>query len=316
MPADTIALAQLSDVHIGPLPHLPLRLLNLKRLTGFLNWHRKRRFMHLPDIANRLAADVVAQHPTHIAVTGDLANIGLPEEITRGAAWLQKLGTPANVSVIPGNHDIYSTIGGRKLGAAALTPWTPYFASDAAGARYANPTATFPFVRILDGGTLRVALIGLNSAVETPPVVATGALGAAQLQRLAGILDATHRDGLVRVVMLHHPPLPGGADARHALTDAADMAEVLRRHGAELVIHGHNHRASITPFEGAHGRMSIVGVPSASMAVRSSKGENLARAHLFQFTPGDGGAAARITLIARGFAEPDGPVIELERRVL
>lgn len=315
MPDDTLTIAQISDLHIGPLPLVPLRLLDLKRLTGFLNWHRKRRFMHLPAVAERIITDVLAQRPDHIAVTGDLANIGLPSEIERAARWLARIGPPDRVSVIPGNHDIYSKVGGVDAGEHALGAWKPFFSPDEEGRRYAVGNAGFPYVRILRRGSLRVALIGLNSAVETPPMIATGRLGPAQRQALARVLAATKLDGLVRVVMIHHPPQPGGAKPHHELTDADAMVEILREHGAELVIHGHNHRPSITRFESAHGVVPIVCVPSASMG-RVHSSEALARAHFFEIRNHTANARPCITLIGRGLAEPHGAITELQRTVL
>ena len=310
--ADTVTLAQISDVHLGPLPPVPLWLASPKRLAGAANWARQRRFTHLPALAEAWAADLAAAHADHTAVTGDLCNVGLPAEVERGRAYLGRLGPPDRVSVIPGNHDIYGRVMGRRLGISALQPWAPYFAANAAGAEYTD-TAAFPFVRILTRGSTSVALIGLNSAVETPPIIATGWLGADQLQRLTRVLDATARDGHVRVVMLHHPPLPGLADAQHALTDASALAAVLQTHGAELVIHGHNHRAMFNQAAGPQGPVPVIGVPSAS-AGRALGGENLARAHLFQIA--GRAASAHITLIARGLASPGGAIVEIERRVL
>ncbi len=315
MPDDTLTIAQISDLHIGPLPAIPLRLLDLKRLTGFLNWYRKRRFMHLPSVTERIIADVKGAAPDHIAVTGDLANIGLPSEIERAAAWLARIGPPGAVSVIPGNHDIYSKLGGIDRGATALEPWRPYFTSNEHGRRFVGDAEAFPYVRVLRKGALAVALIGLNSAVETPPMIATGRLGTAQLQALARILPATRQAGFARVVMIHHPPQPGGATPHHELIDADAMAAILNEHGAELVMHGHNHRASVTRFPSPQGDVPIVCVPSASMAqVRSN--EALARAHFFEFRQGIDATRPHITLIGRGLAEPAGPIVELQRMVL
>ncbi len=316
--ADTVSLAHISDLHLGQIQIPPWRLLTAKRAIGMANWYRKRRSEHLPAVAAALAADLKAQHPQHIAVTGDLINIGLPAEIVRAAEWLQQLGSPDTVSVIPGNHDIYSSVNGRNIGAAALAPWRAFMSSDAEGARYAETGEPFPFVRVLRRGRTRVALIGLNSAVETQPFYATGRLGEPQRQRLARILTATRRAGLVRVVMLHHPPLPGGATARHELTDADELAEVLRTYGAELVLHGHNHRRSVTRLDGVHGSIPIVCVPSASIGAPTSRGENLARAHIFEISAGialarENAARPAISLIARGIAAPGGGVSALER---
>ena len=101
-----------------------------------------------------------------------------------------------------------------------------------------GPAAAFPFVRMLHD----VALIGLNSAVPTPPLIASGQLGKAQLQELAHVLDSTRRAGLFRLLLIHHPPLPGQASPTRGLKDAAALQSVLHAHGAELVVHGHNHR--------------------------------------------------------------------------
>src|SRR3569833_2376175 len=76
----TFTLAHLSDIHLAPLP--PAHVLDLcsKRITGYLNWQRKRRFVHDRAVLDTVAAGLKAQAPDHIAVTGDIANIGLEAE--------------------------------------------------------------------------------------------------------------------------------------------------------------------------------------------------------------------------------------------
>jgi 3',5'-cyclic AMP phosphodiesterase CpdA len=307
-------LAHLSDVHLGPLPLVPLGLINAKRLAGALNWYRKRQQVHLPKVADALVRDIIAQAPDHIVMSGDLTNLGLPEEITRGATWLSGLGPPDRVSVVPGNHDIYSAVRGRRLGVSALAPWAPHFASDPVGGRIAG-AQPFPYVRILGGGAVRIALIGLNSAVETPPMIARGLLGSAQREAFARALDRARTEGLTRVVVLHHPPLPGLTSDHHALSDAAELQLILRQHGAELVLHGHTHRRMINTFAGPYGAIPIIGVPSAS-AARSYKGEPLSRAHFFEFARNTARQNLTISLVARGLAEPGGAIVEIERTVL
>ncbi len=130
----TTTLAHISDVHLAPLAGFHPRYWNLKRGLGYLNWHRGRVSVHLRDVADAIAADAVAQKPDHIAVTGDLANIGLPSEYEAALSWLKALGDPGQVSVVPGNHDIYTA---RLHGASCLERWAPYMASDAWGAKLA-----------------------------------------------------------------------------------------------------------------------------------------------------------------------------------
>jgi 3',5'-cyclic AMP phosphodiesterase CpdA len=161
----------------------------------------------------------------------------------------------------------------------------------------------FPFVRRCG----RVALIGVNSAVPTRPFHAGGLVGDGQLARLGRMLAALGREGLMRVVLIHHPPLPGLAAPAKALADAGALAEILGEHGAELVLHGHNHRFMLNTQQGPAGGIPVVGVPSAS--ARSAHGrEELARYHLLGFRDGE-----PIEFVARGLADTDGPVVELGR---
>ena len=79
---------------------------------------------------------------------------------------------------------------------------------------------------------------------------------------------------------------------------------MLKRKGADLVLHGHNHSFSLAWRPGLGRDVPIVGVPSASIGPRGH-GE-LGAWHLFRIE-GDA-SAPRITLEQRGF-EPDGTVI-------
>jgi 3',5'-cyclic AMP phosphodiesterase CpdA len=121
-------LAHLSDPHLAPLPSPRPGELASKRLVGYLNWLRKRRAIHRRDVLAAIVADVLAAGADHIAVTGDLVNIALPAEIENAKAWLEALGPPGQVSVVPGNHDAYVP------GTAALftRAWAPYMARDGA----------------------------------------------------------------------------------------------------------------------------------------------------------------------------------------
>lgn len=312
MGARTFTLAHLSDLHLGPLPRLAMGYWNIKRTLGWLNWTRSRRDAHRPEVLARIVEDMKLQAPDHIAVTGDLCNIGLPGEYEAAAVWLETLGPHERVSVVPGNHDVYC----RLASDAGVARWARWMAGDA-DARAAleslqghrDLSERFPYVRHLGG----VAVLGLNSAIETRPFHAVGHLGAGQLGRLAAALDRLGRERQVRVVLVHHPALPGQAPVSHALRDAAALEGVLTRHGAELVLHGHKHRRMLAERRGPDGTVSFVGVPSASFG-RRHRHDELARYHLYRLTPG--APSAPIELIARGLAEPDGPIVELERRLL
>lgn len=301
---ETFTLVHLSDVHLGPIAGLQLRHWNAKRALGLVNWHRGRRHVHLRATADLIAADALAQNPDHIAVTGDLANLGLPGEFATALTWLEGLGEPARVSVVPGNHDIYS---GRIGTASCLETWAPYMRDSDAW----NETAPVRFPYVKTQG--RVAFVGLNSAVPTPPFVAAGRLGEAQIAQLASILDRLGEAGLIRVVLIHHPPLPGQAPPRRALQDAAALTDVLDRHGAELVLHGHNHRDMLAWRTSSGRGVPVIGVASASAALLH-KNEPMARYNLIRLRREEG--IVHVDCETRGLAESKGSVVSLGRRDL
>lgn len=302
---DAITLAHLSDVHLGPLQGFSARHWNLKRGLGYLNWQYGRKSVHQGEVLARLVADMMAHAPDHIAVTGDLVNLGLPAEYDAALAWLERLGSPADVTVVPGNHDIYVSLK-RDPG---VKRWAAYMQPCAWGRQWQGAHEAFPFMRRVGP----VALIGLNSAVPTPPFVAAGRLGRPQLDGLGAALDRALAAGLVRVVLIHHPPLPGQAPPRRGLADARELAQVLAAHGAELVLHGHNHTDTLVWQPTSRGNMLVAGVASGS-AGRHHGSDPLARYNLIRIARD--GASASIELHARGLREPGGPVVDIERRVM
>jgi len=298
-----LTIAHLTDVHLSPIDGFTPRHWTFKRALGYANWLRQRRTRYDRAVLDRIVADMQAAGPDHIAITGDLVNIGLPKEHSNALAWLESLGPPQRVSVVPGNHDIYA----RMRGDPGAERWARYMSSDGEAAPSAAGAARFPYTRKLG----RVALIGINSALPTPPLVASGRVGGPQLERLGAKLSGLGREGLFRLVLIHHPPLPGQARQWRGLRDAADLAALLTRHGAELVIHGHNHHNMLAWCASARGRFPIVGAPPAALA-RSKEHQPLARYNLYHIS----GPPWSIVLIGRGLAKPDGPIVEIERRRL
>jgi len=246
---DTFTLAHLSDPHLPPLPEARLRELAGKRALGYLNWTRNRHKYHRREVLDALVADMQAQRPDHIAVTGDLVNLALEAEFTPAQAWLESVGTPQRVTVVPGNHDTYVRATRHRFTGA----FEQYLRGDAV-----TDGTPFPFVR--RRGPL--ALIGVSSAVPTPPLMATGRLGRAQLDALDRDLAQMSADDAFRVLLVHHPLHSRSRMKR--LTDSKTLRAVLKRRGVELVLHGHDHIHSTMWFEGADRQIPAVGVPSAS----------------------------------------------------
>jgi 3',5'-cyclic AMP phosphodiesterase CpdA len=242
-------LAHLSDPHLPPLPAARLRDLASKRALGYLNWTRNRHKYHRREVLDALVADIRAQRPDHIAVTGDLVNLALEAEFAPSLAWLESVGEAEHVTVIPGNHDAY--VGTTKHRAAEA--WVDYLRGDSDVGNDA-----FPFVRKRGP----VALIGVSSAVPTPPLMATGKLGPAQMQALDRILTQLASEQAFRVLLVHHPLHSTSRLKR--LTDSRQLRALIRQHGVELVLHGHDHIHSTMWLEGPRGEIPAIGVPSAS----------------------------------------------------
>jgi 3',5'-cyclic AMP phosphodiesterase CpdA len=287
-------LAHLSDPHLSPLPVASFLELAGKRLTGWLNWQRKRHMVHDRAVLSAIVADMQAQKPDHIAVTGDIANIGLPAEYVHGRAWLESLGAAQNVSFIPGNHDIYVS-GCEELAARA---WGSHMRGD--------DGESFPYARRRGP----VALIGVSSGVATAPFMATGEVGAEQLGKLSALLDRLKSEKLFRVVMIHHPPVSPSPHHKR-LIDADAFKAVIAAHGAELVLHGHDHLNMINWLAGPEGtKVPAVGVPSAS--AKPGMDHDAAGYNLYRIKGKDEGWSCE--MISRGF-NATGTAIE-ERRII
>ncbi|GEP09126.1 metallophosphoesterase family protein [Methylobacterium gnaphalii] len=277
-------LAHITDPHVGPLPRPKLRQLLSKRATGFMNWHRGRGRHHDMDLLAALLTDLHQQDCDHIACTGDLCNIGLPDEWETSRIFLEALGAADRVSFVPGNHDAY--VRGSLEGLlAACGAWT---------AGEDGRSGAFPYLR--RRGPL--ALVGLSSAIPTKPFAATGRVGPTQIEAAERLLRALadEPEPPFRVVMIHHPPHPGGARPGRELKDAEAFIAMIARAGAELVLHGHNHVGSVAFVEGPNGAIPIVGAPSAS--ARSIREHHRASYYLYDIVR-DGGRFA-ITAAERG----------------
>jgi 3',5'-cyclic AMP phosphodiesterase CpdA len=296
-------LAHLSDIHLGPLPRPNYTELIGKRMLGYINWQRRRR-QYSRAYLDRLTADLAQQNPDHIAITGDLVNISLPGEFLLARAWLETLGTPDRVTVIPGNHDAYV----RLKRDPGFRSWGDYMRSNWAGAGLMLDAENgFPFVRRFGD----IALVGLSSALPTAPLMASGRLGPAQLAAMGVALDALREENLCRVVLVHHPPLPGMSPWKSGLHDARATRSHFLRHGAELVLHGHMHRDMLFPMATAHGPLFVVGVASASATFR--RAGRVARYNLFTIEQTNAGW--RIHMRSRAMGD-DGELIETDHGLL
>ena len=99
--------AHISDLHLTSLEDVKVSDLLNKRALGYLSWRLRRRREHAPEVLTALLRDLRQLTLDHIVITGDLTHVGLPSEFQQARQWLEALGAPTDVTVVPGNHDAY-----------------------------------------------------------------------------------------------------------------------------------------------------------------------------------------------------------------
>jgi len=249
--------AHTSDIHLLDLQGVaPWRYLN-KRLTGRLNLALRRSKKHdssLFDHATRKAVEVGAER---LVITGDLTNLALEPEFALVRSKLDALPVPS--TVIPGNHDTYTR------GSVAAARCETFLGHHMEGEREGEHR--YPFVQRFEG----VALIGLSTGIATRPFRAVGRLGPGQLSRLATVLATLRAEGRARVILIHHPVLPGESGPHKELLDLEEFGAVVAQHGAELVLHGHEHRRIDGALPGPEGEAVVHGIASGTALSQSPK---------------------------------------------
>lgn len=226
-------IAHLSDLHLYPVGALRASDLRTRRLFGALNLFVLRAGMYSEDVARAAVEAVLEAKVDHVVVTGDLTNLALPSEFALALQILRPLGGAERLTVVPGNHDCYTPESVRN---DEFGRWFGF-------ALWSNGSAhSFPVVKDLADG---VTLIAVKTAGLTPPGCAFGRVGPEQNARLAAALDETRSRGRCGVVAMHHNLYRRGpvSEATGRLLDRREVAQTLARHGAFLVLHGHDHRA-------------------------------------------------------------------------
>ncbi|HEY0709856.1 MAG TPA: metallophosphoesterase [Polyangia bacterium] len=228
-----------------------------KRAIGAVNLVVNRRRKHRMELLEAMRADLSARRPDHVAVTGDLGNISIDEEWREARRWLEALGMPGDaITVIPGNHDAYVEEVVARRGFE--TTFGQFQTADLrAGENH------YPFVRVRGD----LALLGVNTCVPTGDLGAWGEIGSAQLARLEALLTSPALADKTRVVLLHHPPVMVKPPESRNLRDRDQLAAVIGRAGASLILHGHDHRDERATLMGPRGvAVPVVGAGSASYA--------------------------------------------------
>ncbi len=182
----TFTIAHLSDIHCGD-PHF------------------------VPDLMERVIAEINALEPAIVVCSGDLTTFGFKEEYAQAKRYLDRLDTDAFI-VVPGNHD------SRNVGYVHF--------EELFGDRNS----------VIRKGDCTVVAVD-----STEPDLDHGSVGRGRYRWIEEqFADPPAR---VRVFVLHHHllPVPGTGRERNVVHDAGDAIECLQRAGVHLVLSGHKH---------------------------------------------------------------------------
>jgi 3',5'-cyclic AMP phosphodiesterase CpdA len=257
-----LRIAHLSDLHVLSPRAMEWRaILFNKRLTGYANLLRHRGRVYRPAYLAAVLSAAAAE-ADQLVVTGDVTNLSLEPEFEEARALLDAAARSVEVTVVPGNHDLYLP----SIHHLRRFPhhFGPFLRSDLPGLALDLPSGPFPCVKLRGPA----AIIALSTAFPRPPFVASGQLGEAQLAALAAVLGHPEVAARLPVILLHHPPLDGrGRWVR--LVDGLLDAEALRARlgllGRGLVLFGHLHRRSRACLPTASGRLEVLGASGAAL---------------------------------------------------
>lgn len=233
-----LRIAHISDTHFRSPRAVEWReILFNKRVTGYANTILRRGRVHRREYLVAVL-DAAAAIADHIVITGDITNLALESEFEEGRALLDSIARSVEVTVVPGNHDIYLPLihherrFPRHFGA--------YLRSDLPELSLDLPAGPFPCVKLRGP----VAIIGLSSAVPRPPFIAAGYVGEEQLAALQTVLSNPEVVKRLAVILIHHPPVDTRIrikQLRDGLVDAASLRRTLAGLDRGLILFGHLH---------------------------------------------------------------------------
>ncbi|HEX8953665.1 MAG TPA: metallophosphoesterase [Polyangia bacterium] len=299
-----LRIAHVSDLHVlSPLGDEWQRVFFNKRMTGYANvlLGRGRVYRH-EYLAAVLAA--AAQRADHVVVTGDITNLSLESEYAEARRLLDEVARTAEVTVAPGNHDIYLPyiVHERRF----PHHFERFLQSDLPDLAVDVPAGRFPCVKLRGPA----AIIALSSAVPRPPFVSAGHLGHAQLAALEAVLAHPEVSRRTPVLLVHHDPLDARMrveQLRSGLVDAKPFRSALAKLARGLVLFGHLHVRRRTRLTTAAGTLEVVCASGASLDHRDER----VRAGFNLYTMQDDGEVSSVEAWVL-----DPATLELDRREL
>lgn len=219
----------ITDLHFWEIVLNPLRLLG-KRAIGNVNVILKRRHDFIMERAENYAQYVNELDVEQVIITGDFASTATRSEFQRGVEFIRLLeASGKKVSVIPGNHDVYTfTTVRRKVFDSYYSEWLP--------------SVPLPCTQTLPNGTPYVYV----PTVCANKLSSKGRISRAEIASTVRQMEALPGPGLV---IGHYPILNKTAsytvNKNRQLRNAEDLREALGETEKEMLyVCGHVHRFS------------------------------------------------------------------------
>ncbi len=212
-------------------------------------------------LLKRILAALQEERVDHLLVTGDVTLSGESAEFERAAELLSPWIEAGRLTVVPGNHDVWS------WEAASTWRFLRALGPDGRGAR--RPVAVYPLAVALGPD---VTLVALDSArFGEDPRATAGALGSEQLAAARDMAREASKQGRAVVLALHHhlviPPERVSSDvglARMPLSDAYKVVRLVAEIPIAAVVHGHRHTSFRVELPGPAGPTPVICAGSAS----------------------------------------------------
>jgi len=255
-------IAHVSDLHVFAPTGVELRrVLFNKRITGYANLLTKRARVYRQDYLLQVL-EAAARECDHLVVTGDITNLSLEAEYDEATRLLREAARSTEVTVVPGNHDIYLPVTLRER--RFPHHFSSFMGSDLPELAVDLSAGRFPSVKLRGP----VALIGLTTAVPRPPFVSAGVVGGLQLEALARVLAHPEVARRTPVILLHHSPFDSLfrlEQLRGGLVDAPSLRAVLQPLERGLVLYGHLHLREHARHSTARGALDAVCSTAAAL---------------------------------------------------
>jgi 3',5'-cyclic AMP phosphodiesterase CpdA len=247
-------LAHVTDLHLVESDHERRRGVEWQRL----HYVSAGRRIDAPARRQRAleALRAAGRHATHVVVTGDLTEDGVPAQFEVLAEVLDETRIdPRRITLVPGNHDRYAE--GEAFEQALAGPLQAYASTSAAGC---------PLELGRDA-----LLMAVSTATPQSCLRSAGRLSPEDARRIDWLANDARRSGRLALVAQHHPP-QGHANPTWNWIDGLLEAEagraLLDAHAHLQFLHGHTHKHDSTSFRAgrppqAHSGAAVVTTASS-----------------------------------------------------